>query len=120
VEYSTYGRHVIVDTWGVEYDLINDLDRLTKSMTEGLTKSGATIISVQAEKFFPNGITILFLLAESHFSIHTYPEKGFAGIDCYTCGKEIDPQKVIKPLLKYLAPQKVYEQVITRGVKPSG
>jgi S-adenosylmethionine decarboxylase len=57
-----------------------------------LRKAMAQVLSVIDKKFDPNGCTILILLSESHLSIHTYPEEEFAAIDCYTCGKDVDPR----------------------------
>ena len=92
MEYSTFGRHVAVDTWGVDFDLFNNAEWLQSQMVEAAEACGATVLSVQARQFEPQGATVLVLLSESHLSIHTYPEKGFAAIDCYTCGETVDPQ----------------------------
>ena len=58
---------------------------------------------------------MLVMLSESHLSIHTYPERGFAAIDCYTCGETVDPQLAIDYLINVLKPEKVYAQEIDSG-----
>ncbi|WP_317981048.1 adenosylmethionine decarboxylase, partial [Paenibacillus glycanilyticus] len=90
MEYSTFGRHVAVDTWGVDFDLLNNAEFLQAQMVEAAEACGATVLSVQSKQFEPQGATVLVLLSESHLSIHTYPEKGFAALDCYTCGETVD------------------------------
>jgi len=116
VEYSTFGRHVAVDTWGIQFEKLNDPDWLQAQMVEAAEASGATVLSVQARQFEPQGATVLVMLSESHLSIHTYPERGFAAIDCYTCGQTVDPQVAIDHLVAVLQPRQTYAKKLIRGV----
>jgi len=116
VEYSTFGRHVAVDTWGVQFEKLNDTDWLQAQMVEAAEASGATVLSVQARQFEPQGSTVLVMLSESHLSIHTYPERGFAAIDCYTCGETVDPQLAIDHMVAVLKPSTTYGKKLIRGV----
>lgn len=116
MEYSTFGRHVAIDTWGVQFDLLNDAEFLKKQMIEAAEASGATVLSVQSKQFSPQGATVLVLLSESHLSIHTYPERGFAALDCYTCGETVDPQIAIDYMVSILKPEKVYAKKLVRGM----
>lgn len=116
MEYSTFGRHVAVDTWGVNFDLLNDKNWLQSQLVEAADVCGATVLSVQAQQFEPQGATVLVLLSESHLSIHTYPEKGFAAVDCYTCGETVDPQAAIDYLVSVLKPDKTYAKKLIRGI----
>jgi S-adenosylmethionine decarboxylase len=58
------------------------------------------------------------MLSESHLSIHTYPEKGFAALDCYTCGHTVDPQIAIDFMVDYLQPSQAFSKVLKRGDGP--
>lgn len=116
MEYSTFGRHVAVDTWGVDFELLNSAEFLQAQMVEAAEACGATVLSVQAKQFEPQGATVLVLLSESHLSIHTYPERGFAAIDCYTCGETVDPQLAIDYLVSALKPEKCYAKKLVRGL----
>ncbi|MHB0879375.1 adenosylmethionine decarboxylase [Paenibacillus sp. SEL1] len=116
MEYSTFGRHVAVDTWGVEFELLNDAQFLEAQLVEAAEACGATVMSVQSKQFEPQGATVLVLLSESHLSIHTYPERGFAAIDCYTCGETVDPQLAIDYLVSVLKPKKTYVKKLIRGL----
>jgi len=116
MEYSTFGRHVAVDAWGVDFDLLNNADALQAHLVEAAEACGATVLSVQSKQFEPQGATVLVLLSESHLSIHTYPEKGFAAIDCYTCGETVDPQLAVDYLVETLKPKKVFAKKLIRGV----
>lgn len=115
MEYSTFGRHIAVDTWGVQFDLLNDAEFLKQQLVEAAEVCGATVLGVQAKQFSPQGATVLVLLSESHLSIHTYPERGFAALDCYTCGETVDPQIAIDYLLSVLKPKRVYAKKLIRG-----
>lgn len=116
MEYSTFGRHVAVDTWGVDFDLLNSAEFLQNHMVEAAEACGATVLSVQAKQFEPQGATVLVLLSESHLSIHTYPERGFAALDCYTCGETVDPQLAIDYMLAVLKPKTSYAKKLVRGM----
>ncbi|ALS26970.1 adenosylmethionine decarboxylase [Paenibacillus cisolokensis] len=116
MEYSTFGRHVAVDAWGVDFDLLNNAEMLQAHMVEAAEACGATVLSVQAKQFEPQGATVLVLLSESHLSIHTYPEKGFAALDCYTCGETVDPQLAIDYMMSVLKPEKVHAKKLVRGI----
>ena len=59
MEYSTFGRHVAVDTWGVDFDLLNNAEFLQAQMVEAAEACGATVLSVQAKQFEPQGATVL-------------------------------------------------------------
>lgn len=116
MEYSTFGRHVVVDTWGVDADILNNPEWLQAKMIEAAEACGATVLSVQSKQFEPQGATVLVMLSESHISIHTYPEKGFAAIDCYTCGETVDPELAVRHLIDVLRPQTAHVKKLIRGL----
>lgn len=115
MDFSTFGRHVVADVWGINFELLNDVQLLQKYMVEISETCCLTILSIQTYKFHPQGVTIIILIAESHFSIHTYPEKEFAAIDCYTCGEAVDPHDVVTQFLTLLKPNKFYVKKLVRG-----
>ncbi|WP_073155474.1 adenosylmethionine decarboxylase [Seinonella peptonophila] len=115
MEYSTFGRHVVVDAWGIPYQLLNNREELEKLLLKAAQESGATIISSQSKDFEPQGVSVLVMLSESHISIHTYPEKGFAALDCYTCGHTVDPSAAIQYMLEQLQPTQTQVKALQRG-----
>jgi S-adenosylmethionine decarboxylase len=120
MKYSTYGRHIAVDIWGVDFHVLDNVDFLRLIMVDAAEKSHAQVLSVTDKKFDPNGCTIFILLSESHLSIHTYPEEEFAAIDCYTCGKDVDPKIAANYLIDILKPQKIYKKTLIRGLNEIG
>ncbi len=75
MEYSTFGKHIIVDLWGVDFSLLDDIHFLERHLVVAADHSGAHVLNVSTKEFHPYGVTVLVLLSESHLSIHTYPEK---------------------------------------------
>jgi S-adenosylmethionine decarboxylase len=114
-EYKTIGQHVMTDAWGIDFDVLNDIDFLQEHMKKAAEIIGATILTTEGWKFEPAGVTVVVILSESHLSIHTYPEKGFAALDGYTCGERIDPEPGIEYLLSVLTPAISYSQKVIRG-----
>lgn len=69
-------------------------------MVKAAQESGATVVNTVFHKFTPTGVSGVVVVEESHFSIHTWPEEGYAACDFYTCGN-CDPEKAIHLLSKY-------------------
>lgn len=117
IKYSTFGRHIAVDVWGAQFTVLDNVDYLQQIMIDAAEKSGAMVLSACNKKFDPNGCTVLILLSESHFAIHTYPEERFAAIDCFTCGERVDPNIAVNYLIDILNPKIVYTKTLIRGLK---
>lgn len=81
------GKHYLLNLYGCSFILLNDEKLLIELLEHAATVSGATVIQTISKKFDPQGVTVLSLLSESHISIHTWPEKGEAAIDIFTCGE---------------------------------
>ena len=88
------GRHCFCELYGCPHYILNDEERLINVMKEAINKAGATLLDISSHKFSPQGVTIVALLSESHFSIHTWPEDSSAAIDVFTCG-EAKPELAI-------------------------
>jgi S-adenosylmethionine decarboxylase len=114
-KYSTEGIHYILDVWNPKENILNDFAYLQYILETSLNISKANIVSFQHKIFQPSGLTILYLLEESHASIHTYPEEGYAAIDIFTCGS-IDPKNAISYLLDMLSPKNYELKEIKRGI----
>jgi len=115
VSFSTYGRHVTMDLRDVDFEKLNDADYLRSAMTEAANRSGATIVGESFIRFNPQGVTGVLVLSESHLSIHTYPEEGFAAIDCYTCGTSVDPEVATDYLKAVLGGRVAGYRALRRG-----
>ena len=87
------GTHVLLDIWGAKH--LDDVKSVDAILREAVAAAGATLLRMDLHSFGPGqGVTGVAVLAESHISIHTWPETGFAAIDIFMCGK-CDPYKSV-------------------------
>ena len=81
------GKHYLLNLYGCEFALLDNAEFLIDLLENAASASGATVIQTIFKRFEPQGVTVLTLLSESHISIHTWPEKGEAAVDIFTCGE---------------------------------
>ncbi|HEV8559985.1 MAG TPA: adenosylmethionine decarboxylase [Actinophytocola sp.] len=112
---SFAGRHVLAELHGVDAALLDDVDFLSQSLERALKEAGATVCEVVSKRFEPQGATVLALLAESHASVHTYPERGSLFVDVFTCGRRADPAEAVRLLSETLGATSVRTQTVHRG-----
>jgi len=113
------GRHLILDLYDCDQELLDDYDQLSAMLKTALLMANATILRIIGEKFKPQGVTLLALLSESHASIHTWPEIGYAAIDLYTCGDTTNTHKAAEFLKEKLKAGISEEKEITRSITPA-
>ena len=109
------GAHILADFWGCRYEKLDDAEYVMNSLRCAARAANMTVLGEKVHKFYPQGMTGLLVLAESHISIHTYPEKGYAAIDVFTCGGG-ETQKAIEYLKEALNPTEVKEINVRRGI----
>lgn len=113
-EFPARGKHLLVTLSGCDANLLNDAEKLLELTREAATSTGATVLNLVSHAFSPQGVTALALLAESHASLHTYPEAGVVFWDCFTCGDTCDPNLSIAVLKRTLSPTSVQVEMIHR------
>lgn len=107
------GRHLIIDFYGA--DRLDDLDHIARCLRQAATAAGATVLNVDLHHFTPNnGVSGVAVLAESHISIHTWPERRFAALDIFMCGST-RPQEALAVLKACLVPERVTVKEHRRG-----
>ncbi|WP_371365733.1 S-adenosylmethionine decarboxylase proenzyme [Sporomusa rhizae] len=109
------GKHLTVDMYGCSFDSLDNLEFIKTAMLEAVKEANMTLLNLSYHKFEPQGLTALALLAESHMSIHTYPELGYAAVDVFTCGDQSRPDKALAVLKSFLKPEKTKTTNIMRG-----
>jgi len=111
---DTLGRHLIGEFYGCDHALLDDVDAIERSIRAAAEAVGATILHARAHRFAPQGVTATVIIAESHLSIHTWPEHGYAAADIFTCGG-LDPVPGFRLLQRELGAKNTRVQVILRG-----
>lgn len=110
------GTHLIIDLWNASN--LDDLDVVDRMIRRATEAAGATLLRVDLHSFTPTGgITGVAVLAESHISIHTWPERAYAAIDIFMCG-DAKPHKAIDVIRGAFAPETVTLVEHKRGLMP--
>lgn len=110
VRYS--GVHLIIDLYGAKH--LNDLPLLEAAMRKCIQAAGATLLHIHLHPFEPNGVTGVAVLAESHISVHTWPEDGYAAFDVFMCGNT-KPEVCIDILKTTLEAERTEVTELLRG-----
>lgn len=112
------GRQILVEFYDCDRDVLNQTDTIREAMIEGVRRSGATIVSDSFHTFSPHGVSGVVVIAESHVTIHTWPEHGYAAVDIFTCGETIDPWVIQKYLERNFHAANVSSMELKRGLFP--
>lgn len=113
--YHFQGNHFLVSYCECDMEALSDVDALAAAMQNAVESCGATVLSSSQWVFPPNGLTMVFLLSESHASIHTYPEHGACFVDLFTCGEKCSSEQFDQIMRSYLKPKKVSERMLIRN-----
>jgi S-adenosylmethionine decarboxylase len=107
------GTHLIIDVW--DGDRLDDLPHVEAALRRCVEAAGATLLHIHLHHFTPNGgISGVAVLAESHISIHSWPERSYAALDVFMCGESV-PQKAVPVLQEAFATRNVEVREILRG-----
>lgn len=108
------GEHFLVEYVGCNREKLLRCEVIHPLLTFAAEEGNATILGQQFHQFSPFGVTGVLLLAESHISIHTWPEHSLAAVDIFTCGDSMDPDKIISLLREGLEADEVQLRHIER------
>lgn len=109
------GKHLLIDLYGCPADLLNDVAALETVMVEAAHRAGATVLNTTFHRFSPCGVSGVVVIQESHLTIHTWPEQGFAAIDLFTCGEQTRPRRALTYLKRTLQSEHCKVQRLVRG-----
>lgn len=113
------GRHVISELWGCDFNKLNNMEFIERLFVEAALKSGAEVREVAFHKFAPQGVSGVVIISESHLTIHSFPEHGYASIDVYTCGN-LDPTIAADYIAENLNVTTRETMELPRGMGPVG
>ncbi len=116
---NALGIHLLIELWSCNTQKLDNLGYLEKIMSQAAEVAGATVLRTAFQDFSPQGVSGVVVIAESHLTIHTWPELGYAAVDIFTCGSKVDPWKAAGFLRQELEAQDVEVRDFLRGVKDS-
>lgn len=113
---NALGRHYLVELW--EADNLDRSDVIEEALVETVRATGGTLLDVRTIPFPNGGCSAVAIIAESHVTIHTWPEYSYAAVDLFTCSAKMDADAGLETLKKYFAPRRMQITEVRRGVMP--
>jgi len=111
---SHQSKHLLLELYGCDYAKLNDEPFLRCALNRAAKLARATVLNLISNKFEPQGVTAIALLAESHISIHTWPESNYSAVDIFTCGQNMLPELASQYLIEALKAEEHTLRVIER------
>ncbi|MEW6142186.1 MAG: adenosylmethionine decarboxylase [Chloroflexota bacterium] len=111
-------RHLLIELKDCRHDRLNDLDFLRDTLKDAAIAAGATVIQDSFYQFAPYGISGVVIIAESHLSIHTWPEFNYAAVDIFTCGMTTRPEEAADLVARRLESKDTRLREVKRGLMP--
>jgi S-adenosylmethionine decarboxylase len=112
------GRHLLLELYDCSSEVLNSLESVKTALVEAARRADATIIDVVFHEFNPFGISGVVVIAESHLSIHTWPEYRYAAVDIFSCGDSIKPAEAANYLVERFRASRASCVEVKRGVFP--
>ena len=109
------GRHVLAELTGCPVSVLNDPVGLEKCFRRCAEEGGATLVSSHFHHFSPQGVSGVVVIAESHVTVHTWPEHGYAAVDVFTCGQPEVAEAVMELIITSLSAKNVHRTSFERG-----
>jgi len=110
------GRHLIIEIYDCDPLVLDSINHIKGVLIDAAKATNSTVLWHKFHKFSPQGVTGVVVVAESHLSIHTWPEYGYAAIDVFTCGSNTDPWKALEILKGAFKPKRISVLEIKRGL----
>ncbi len=114
------GIHLLIEFTYCNRQKIDNLDFLDKVMSQAAEAAGATVLKTAFQDFNPQGVSGVVVIAESHLTIHSWPEFGYAAVDIFTCGTKVDPWKAAEFLKRELEAGDMQVRYFQRGLPTGG
>ena len=112
---SHQSKHLLLELYRCDEEKLNDEPFLRCSLNKAAKIAKATVLNLISNKFEPQGVTAIALLAESHISIHTWPESNYSAVDIFTCGRNMLPELASQYLIEALQAEEHSMRIIGRN-----
>ena len=111
------GTHILCELSGCNEDILTDVEGVEAILKTAAIKAKATVLTTAFHRFEPHGVSGVVVIAESHLSIHTWPETGYAAMDFYTCGGHTNPWAACEYAAKMLGAKSMRTTEVKRGIE---
>lgn len=112
-----HGRHLLVELHDCDTTRLADADGVERTLLAAAREARATILSHHFHRFEPHGVSGVVVIAESHVTIHTWPEYGYAAADIFTCGRHMRPEAAIDVMRRAFSSRDVRVTEVRRGLR---
>lgn len=112
------GRHFLLELKDCNREVLNDLTFLQDALSSAAREAGATVMGESFHRFAPQGVSGVVIIAESHLSLHSWPEYGYAAVDIFTCGDSVKPETAVDYLTRKLESKSPSVIEFKRGLLP--
>jgi len=113
---NALGKHLLLELKDCDRGALDDLSFLRSTLLRAAEDCGATVLGESFHPFSPQGVSGVVIIAESHLSIHTWPEYGYAAVDIFTCGDSVEPERAVAVLVEKLGAKNHSLIEIQRGL----
>jgi S-adenosylmethionine decarboxylase len=113
---TALGKHLLLELRDCNREALNDLSLLEGTLVYAAEEAGATVVGKHFHRFAPQGVSGAVLISESHLSLHTWPEYGYAAVDIFTCGDSVDSDLAAEILIERLGSKDPTIMEIKRGL----
>jgi S-adenosylmethionine decarboxylase len=113
---NALGRHLLLELFDCDADAINNVEAVKGALVEAAKRAHATIVDVVFHEFNPFGVSGVVVIAESHLSIHTWPEYRYAAVDIFSCGEVLRPEVAASYLVEQFGAERTSMVELQRGM----
>jgi S-adenosylmethionine decarboxylase len=113
---NALGRHLLLELFDCDLDAINNVETVKGALVEAAKRAQATIVDVVFHEFNPFGVSGVVVIAESHLSIHTWPEYRYAAVDIFSCGDVLQPEIAANYLVEQFGAERTSVVEMQRGM----
>ncbi|NLB72811.1 MAG: S-adenosylmethionine decarboxylase proenzyme [Firmicutes bacterium] len=110
------GSHILIEAYDCDPEILDDIEVVEETMVDAALKAGAEVREVAFHKFSPQGVSGVVVISESHLSVHTWPEFGYAAVDVFTCGDTVDPIVAVDHIRDRFKARRALTSEVKRGI----
>lgn len=111
------GRHILAEVFGCDRSILDDPVKVEGILVNAALGAGAEVREVAFHRFSPQGVSGVVIISESHLAVHTWPELGYAALDVFTCGENVDPWDACQTVVDGFHAENVQATETLRGIQ---